>query len=111
MNSIDKDSISANDTMSAVKTSVHKILDSLNDGEKTTLKDLTDKVVAETHIKVSIANGLVAMVAHEWCNNGGGTINKGRGGGIFKNGKKIRVDPRPRCETCHQVVRIQKPVQ
>lgn len=102
------DSVSAHDTMNLVKQSVSKILDNLQDGEKTTLKDLIDKVVAETNIKVSIANGLVPMVVHEWANLGAGSVEKGRNGGVFKGGKVPRVDPRPRCETCNQVIRPKK---
>lgn len=106
MNDIDKsDSVSANDTMNSVKESVNKILDALEDGEKTTLKDLIDKVVAETKIKVSIANGLVPMVVHEWASFGKGSVEKGRNGGVFKGGKPVRVDPRPRCPECGQVDR------
>jgi len=97
--------VSAQDTMDSVKGSTYKILDLLEHGEKTTLKDLIDKVVAETEVQVSIANGLVPMVVHEWAKNGNGSVEKGRNGGVFKGGKPIRIDPRPRCETCGQVDR------
>jgi len=100
--------VSAQDTVSSVKGSVYKILDSLADGEKTTLKDLIDKVVAETEVQVSIANGLVPMVVHEWADNGYGSVEKGRNGGVFKGGKPIRIDPRERCLTCNQVIRHSK---
>lgn len=96
---------SAQETMDSVKGSAYKILDALENGEKTTLKDLIDKVVAETSIQVSIANGLVPMVVHEWAKNGNGSVEKGRNGGVFKGGKPVRVDPRPRCEACGQVDR------
>jgi len=100
--------VSAQDTMDSVKESAYKILDLLKHGEKTTLKDLIDKVVAETKVRVSVANGLVPMVVHEWAKNGKGSVNKGRNGGIFPGGKKVRLDPRERCITCNQVVRSKK---
>lgn len=96
------------DTMDSVKKSVYKILDTLETNKKTTLKDLIDKVVSETNIQVSIANGLIPMIVHEWARNGNGTVEKGRGGGVYKGGKQKRVDPRARCGTCNQVVRFKK---
>jgi hypothetical protein len=96
---------SAQDIMDLVKESTTKILDVLEHGEKTTLKDLIDKVVSETKIQVSTANGLVPMVVHEWAKEGNGSVEKGRNGGVFKGGKPIRVDSRPRCEACGQVDR------
>lgn len=102
---ISSSSHSAQNTMDSVKESAYKILDALEGGEKTTLKDLIDKIVAETKVQVSIANGLVPMVVHEWAKNGNGSVEKGRNGGVFKGGKPIRIDPRPRCTECGQVDR------
>lgn len=102
---IEETPASAQRTMDSVKVSTYKILDALVQGEKTTLKDLIDKVVAETNVQVSTANGLVPMVVHEWADNGNGSVEKGRNGGVFKGGKPIRIDPRPRCPTCGQVDR------
>lgn len=96
---------SAQNTMDIVKISVYNILDALADGEKTTIRDVIDKVVAETKVQISIANGLVPMIVHGWAADGNGTVNAGRSGGIFKGGKKLRVDNRIRCETCNQVIR------
>lgn len=90
------------DTMNIVFEATKRILDKLEDGKKTTLKDLIDKVVAETKVQVSIANGLVPMYAHSYT---GVSVEKGRNGGVFKGGKPKRVDPRPRCPTCGQVDR------
>lgn len=103
-----KETTSSQKTMDSVKESVYKILAAIEHGNKTTLKDLIDKVVAETDVQVSIANGLVPMVVHEWAKDGNGSVNKGRNGGIFKGGKPVRLDPRARCETCNQVVRTKK---
>lgn len=99
------ESQSAQDIMDLVKESTTNILDVLEDGKKTTLKDLIDKVVAETKIQISTANGLVPMVVHQWANEGHGSVEKGRNGGVFKGGKPVRVDSRPRCESCGQVDR------
>lgn len=93
------------DTMGEIKKYVYTTLNALNDGEKITLKDLIDKTVAVTGTPISIANGVMSMIVHGWCNEGNGSINRGAYGGIFKGGKKVRVDPRPRCEACNQVVR------
>lgn len=105
---IDNNVISENkpqDTVDNVKKYVYQILDALNDGERITLKDVIDKTVAETGTPISIANGIISMIVHGWCNEGNGSINRGAYGGIFKGGKKVRIDPRPRCEACNQVVR------
>lgn len=96
---------SAQETMNLVFESARKILDVLQNGQKTTMKDLTDKVVAETKVQVSVANGLVPMYVHAWAGRGEGTVEKGRNGGIFKGGKPKRIDPRPRCPECGQVDR------
>ena len=93
------------DTMNAVKTSVLNILDKLNEGERAITKDIIDKVVAETKVQISIINGLVPMIIKEWVGEGKGEVSAGRGGGIFRGGKKTRVDPRARCTTCNQVIR------
>lgn len=96
---------STKNTMDIVFESAKKILDALETGHKTTLKDLIDKVVAETKVQVSVANGLVPMYVHDWANKGEGSVEKGRNGGVFKGGKPKRIDPRPRCSECGQVDR------
>lgn len=103
-----KVNVSAQETMNLVLESTNKVLDGLQHGHKTTMKDLTDKVVAETKVQVSVANGLVPMFVHAWAGRGEGTVEKGRNGGIFKGGKQKRIDPRARCETCNQVIRPKK---
>lgn len=99
---------SAQNTVNIVKQSTLKILSDIPKGEKTTFKDLIDKVVAETRIQISIANGLVAMIVHEWEQEGYGSIEKGRNGGIYPGGKEKKIDKRLRCESCHQVLRTIK---
>ena len=95
----------ADDTMTLVKTKLYELLDALQDGEKSTMRDLTDKVIARTGVKVSIANGIVSLLVHQWAAEGHGEVHRGRAGGIFKGGKKQRIDPRQRCPECNQVVR------
>lgn len=100
---IKKQSVSS--TMEIVKESVYRIIATVEHGEKITTGDLIDKVIAETNVQTSVANGLVPMIVREWEQLGNGTVNIGRNGGIYPGGKKIRVDPRVRCEACNQVVR------
>ena len=94
-----------NDVMQKIFLSAKKQLDNVEQHNKILLHDLVDKVVAETHIKATIAQGLISMFLEDWVRKGEGTMETGRAGGIFKNGKKPRFDGRPRCELCHQVVR------
>lgn len=93
------------DIMGTVKTALDNLLDNLKDGERTTVKDLVDKVVYSTGVQVSIANGIVPMLVHTWAQSGAGSIRRGRAGGVIKGEIKQRVDPRPRCGECHQVLR------
>jgi len=90
------------DTMERVFDAARNILDTLQDGEKILIKDLTDKVVAKTQAQTSVVSGLISMFVHEMYD--GIVVERGRNGGIFKGGKKVRVDMRPRCSTCNQVL-------
>ena len=95
----------ADDTMAVVKAKLYELLDALEDGEKSTMRDLTDKVIAATGVKVSIANGIVSLLVHQWAAEGHGKVERGRGGGVFRGGKRQRIDARPRCSECNQVIR------
>lgn len=97
--------IPANEVYVKVKTALDDILDIMNDGDRTTLKDLVDKIVYTTNVQVSMVNGLVPMMVHQKCEEGWGTIRRGRAGGIVCGALKVRIDPRPRCGECHQVLR------
>lgn len=94
--------ININETMEMIRNATMKILEPMKDGERITIQDLKDKVIFATQLPVSIVNGLVPMILHEY---DGGTIESGRGGGFFKGGKIQRTDARPRCNECHQVLR------
>ena len=93
------------DIIETIKLELYELLNSIPDDEKTTLKDLVDKIVYKTKIQVSMVNSIVPMLVHTWCREGNGTISRGRDGGIRRGVKKQRVDPRPRCSECHQVLR------
>ncbi len=91
--------------METVKTKLYELLNGLGEDEKTTVKDLVDKIVHSTGVQVSMVNGIVPMLIHQWSQAGNGTITRGRTGGVRRGVKKERVDPRPRCGECHQVLR------
>ena len=93
------------DTLTTVKTILNDLLNALGENERTTVRDLIDKVVNRAGVRVSIANGLVPMLLQQWVAEGHGRVERGRAGGVFKGEKKVRVDPRPRCNECHQVLR------
>jgi len=97
-------------TMNIVFDAAKRILDAVAEtpGKKTTLRDLIDKVVYETKVQVSVANGLVPMFVHNWEKAGHGEMKRGRNGGIFPGGRVQRIDPRTRCQTCNQVIRFDK---
>lgn len=105
MNEITKPNISAEETINTVRQAIRKITNPLQQGERAVIKDLIDKVVYETGIQVSIANGVVPMVIQEFVQNGEGTVERGRNGGWFPKGRIIRVDKRERCDSCNQVIR------
>ena len=94
--------INTQETLNKIIDISNREFNNLNDGEKITLKDLIGIVVAETGIPTSKATGLVQTYAHE-CS--AVKVELGRNGGIFKGGRPVRVDARPRCNECHQVVR------
>src|SRR5271165_4631756 len=93
------------DIMDTVKITLNNLLDNLADGERTTVKDLVDKIVHTTGVQVSMVNGIVPMLVHQWALSGAGSIKRGRTGGVIKGEIKERIDPRERCGECHQVLR------
>jgi hypothetical protein len=95
------------DIMTTLKTALDNLFSKMAaEGENhTTVRDMIDKVVAATGVKVSIANGVVPLLLQEWQEAGHGQVLRGRRGGIWLGGRKQRVDMRPRCESCHQVLR------
>ena len=93
------------DMVDVAKNSMQKIIDKMEMHERITLKNLIDKIVFETQIPVSIANGLIPMLLHSHTEV---KIEKGQGGGVFKGGRRPICDNRPRCSECNQVVKPAK---
>jgi hypothetical protein len=94
-------SSSTQDMMTSILKSIQSHIPA-EEGKKITMKDLIDKVVFDTKIKISTANGLVPELVR---NYPGVKVEAGRSGGVYRGGKPVRVDRRERCETCNQVVR------
>jgi hypothetical protein len=115
MNKIDIDNIeniestenASNDITSSIMDATNRLIDQLEfePSKKTTIRDLIDKVCAATGAKSSVVAGLVPMYAH---NNKKISVEVGRGGGVFWGGKPKKVDLRPRCNACNQVLRFNK---
>lgn len=89
--------------MNEVFAETRIIIDTMKDGEKIAIRDLVDKVTS----KVDMSSGNVMGLVQLFCKRSKGlvSVEVGRGGGVFKGGKPKRVDNRPRCTTCNQVVR------
>lgn len=78
------------------------ILDAMNEGDKTNLKDLTDRVSRELDLSVTQVSPFVGMAVQTY---EGITVSRGRYGGIFKGIREKKEDARERCTTCKQVIR------
>lgn len=78
------------------------IIEKMQDGEKITVRDLVDKVAAEVKMGIGNVHNLVQMFLKKRKDV---TVEIGRGGGVYKGGKPKRVDNRPRCTSCNQVLR------
>lgn len=79
------------------------IINDMKQGEKITVRDLSDKVAAQIdNLPSGNITNLVQMFLKQ-CKDV--SVEIGRGGGVFKGGKPKRVDIRPRCQTCNQVIR------
>src|SRR5258708_14228887 len=90
------------DAMQVIFDATKVLLDELKEGEKISLRDLTDKVVYATKKPISIVNGLVSYYTH----NGyvGVRVERGRTGGVIKGAKVQHIDRRARCTECTQVI-------
>lgn len=97
------DSKNNTETMSKVKEATNEVLNAMENETKIQLEDLIDRVIAKTGVKISIATYLAPMFARDYP---GVEICRGRGGGVYKGGKRVRQDVRPRCAECGQVRRI-----
>jgi hypothetical protein len=79
-----------------------RIIEGMQQGEKITVRDLVDKVAAEVKMGIGNVHNLVQMFLKKRKDV---TVEIGRGGGVYKGGKPKRVDNRPRCTSCNQVLR------
>lgn len=79
-----------------------RIIENMQQGEKITVRDLVDKVSAEVKMGIGNVHNLVQMFLKKRKDV---TVEIGRGGGVYKGGKPKRVDNRPRCASCNQVLR------
>jgi len=93
--------------MNEVFRSTKMIIDEMEDGQRIGVKDLADKVAAKVeNMAFSNIMSLVQLFCKE--NKGFVTVELGRAGGVYKGQKKQRIDARPRCSTCNQVMRPNK---
>lgn len=99
--------MSAEDTTNIVYASTKKFLDTVQEYQRITLGDLMDKVIADTKVGVSIVQGLVPMYVRDL---EGYKLYRGRRGGIYRIDRPKSVDKRVRCETCHQVLKVNKKI-
>ncbi len=88
--------------MNQIFECTQKYIDTMQDGDKITMSELTDKVAAVVKMPHTRVLNLVSMFLQK---NKEVKIETGRGGGVFKGKKKSRIDQRPRCHECGQVVR------
>jgi hypothetical protein len=98
---------SAQDITQSIFEATNRLIDALEHepSKKTTIRDLIDKVCAETGAKASVVSGLVPMYVHS---NKKISVEVGRNGGLLFGGKPKKTDTRPRCQTCNQVLRFNK---
>lgn len=94
--------LSTDDIINVIHASISRIVDTMEDGERIKMRDLMDKVAADTKIRTTSIEAFVPALANAMPN---AHVKKGRTGGLVKGPRVIRVDNRPRCPTCHQVFR------
>lgn len=89
--------------MNVVFEHIKKIINAMNEGDRITLEDLKDKISATVDgMSRTKIGGLIKLFCAQ---NKEVIVESGAGGGIFKGGRKKRVDMRRRCPTCTQVLR------
>jgi hypothetical protein len=99
---IGEETVSVYDGMNEVFNHTRQIIDMMKQGEKIAIRDLADKVAAQVEMSSGNVMGLVQLFCKK---SKEVSVEVGRGGGVFKGGKPKRIDNRPRCSTCNQVVR------
>lgn len=91
-----------NDTMRKVVGATQFTIDNMSEGERISLKALTEKVADYLNLSQAVCAPFVSMFVktYDKC-----SMQKGRGGGIYK-GKPVRkADLEPRCPHCNQKLR------
>lgn len=95
----------AQDTVIRITDVVLSALDQLEDGKKTTLKELQALVADKTGLKGSNIGPVISMIVKTHPDV---SVELGRYGGIYR-GHRVRpekpVDTKPRCLHCNQVIR------
>lgn len=99
----DKSEVSIYAGMNEIVGEANKIIQDMKQGERILTDDLTDKISSKLKLPQSNVKNLVSLFLKQ-CKDV--RIEIGRGGGIFKGGRPKRIDARPRCHTCGQVVRV-----
>jgi hypothetical protein len=74
------------ETISTVSKVAESIIENMEVGSRFTTKDFVDQIVEETHVPVSVAAGITALIVNN-CDSV--KPRAGRGGGIFKIDPKI----------------------
>jgi len=92
--------------MNEVFKHTRQVIDEMQTGDKIGIRDLADKVSSQIELELSNAN--VMHLVQLFCKQSKEvTVEVGRGGGVYKGGKPKRIDNRPRCPSCNQVIRAE----
>ena len=100
---VELDPISEYSGMTKVFEATKAVIDGMAQHERLTIEDLTDIVKAKVE-DLNIGN-VGSMVKLCIAQSKLVKVEPGRNGGVYKGGRKPRVDTRPRCKTCSQVLR------
>jgi len=87
-----------------------ELINTMERGQHLSYKDFVDQIMTKfkkyPNSDQSITTGYVTNFVHSFVKSSSEvTSEKGRKGGVYKGGKMARIDKRPRCHTCNQVLR------
>jgi hypothetical protein len=91
-------------SLNLVFDTTREALDAMKQGDKISIKDLSNQVAEKLDLAVSAVKDLVGLAAH---NYDGVEVSRGRFGGVFK-GERIKKEIRPKCQACGQTIRAKK---
>ena len=91
-------------SLNSVFETTNVFLESMKEGDKISLRDLSNQVAEKLGLAVSAVKDLVGLAAH---NFEGVDVSRGRFGGVFK-GERIKKEIRPKCDACGQTIRAKK---